>query len=89
MTQRQKSWPAQHFVSALKSGGGFATIILLELCKNSFKRKARRKSSIFSFKVSKLEDVSHKMFFLALQTPKLAGHSCVLRGRRNAFEACQ
>ena len=29
-----------------------------------------------------MEEVSHEMLFLALQTFKLGGHACVLRGRR-------
>ena len=50
MTQCQKSWQAQHFVSALKSGGSFAKFIFFELGKNSFIRKTRIKSSILSLK---------------------------------------
>ena len=56
-------------VSKVVAGvGRCAKIILFELCQNSFIRKTRRKSSIFSFKVSKLEEISHEMLFLALQT---------------------
>ena len=51
MTQCQKSWQAQHLVSVLKSGGSCAKVILVELCKNSFKRKTRMKPSIFKLKV--------------------------------------
>ena len=33
-----------------------------DLCQNIFTAKTRRKSSIFSFKVRKLEEVSHNFF---------------------------
>ena len=49
-------------------------------------KKNAGKSSIFSFKVSKLEEVSHEMLFLALQTLKLGGRSCILRGMRNTSQ---
>ena len=48
----QKSWQGRPFVTALKSGGSGANIIFFELRKNSFIRLTRRKSLIFSFKVS-------------------------------------
>ena len=67
--------PKVVFVSALKSGGSFAKQMLFELCANSLKRKTRRKSSSFRFRVSRLEDVSHEMLVLALQALKLGGHS--------------
>ena len=73
----------------LRSGESVAKIILFELCKNGFIRKTRTKSSIFIFKVCKVEKVSHEMLFLALQTLKLGGRVCLLRGRRNTLEACQ
>ena len=45
MTQCQKWWQGQHFVSCLISGGGFAKIILFELYKlMPSKRTIRRKS---------------------------------------------
>ena len=50
MTQCQKSWQAQNFVSALKSGRSLAKFIFFELGKNSFIRKTRIKSSILSLK---------------------------------------
>ena len=50
VTQCQKSWPGLHFVTALKSGGSSAKIIVLELSQKSFKRKTRGKSRIFSLK---------------------------------------
>ena len=55
---RSQNVAGQHLASAFKSGESFAKFILFELCKNSFITKTRRKSSIFSFKVSKLEEVS-------------------------------
>ena len=70
-------------MSALKIGGSVTKIIFFELCKNSFIRKL----SIFTFKVSKLEEVSHEMLFLALPSFKLGGHSCVLLGREITLEA--
>ena len=85
VTQRQNSWQGQHFVSVLKSGESFAKFILFELCKNSFIRKTRRKSSILSFNVSKLEEVSHELLFWDL----LGGCSGILRGKGNTLEACQ
>eukprot|EP00434_Breviolum_minutum_P025963 symbB.v1.2.022953.t1/scaffold2070.1/size90664/1 len=45
------------------------------------------KSSICSFNVSKLEEVSKEMLILALQTLKLGGRSCVLFGTGHALEA--
>ena len=69
----QKSWQGQHFVSALKSGGSFAKIIRFELCKNTFVRKTRGESSIFSFKVCKVEEVSHEMLVLEACNVKIAG----------------
>ena len=54
MTQWHKSWQAQHFVTALKSCGSRAKIVLLEVCENSFIRKTRIKSSILSFKRVKI-----------------------------------
>ena len=50
MTQCQKSCQAQHFVSALKSGGSVAKFIFFELGKNSFIRKPHIKSSVLSLK---------------------------------------
>ena len=46
--QCQKSCQAQLFVITLKSGGSFAKFMIFELCQNSFRRKTRIKSSIFS-----------------------------------------
>ena len=48
----------------LKRGGSCAKIIFIELCKNSFIRKTRRKSSILNFKMWKVEEVSHEMLRL-------------------------
>ena len=87
VTQCQKSWQAQHLVSVLKSGGSCAKVILVELCKNSFKRKTRMKPSIFKLKVWNLKEVSHEMLVLALQTFKVRCHFRVLRGRRKILEA--
>ena len=71
MTQCQKS----AFCECLEKWRKLRKQMLLELCKNSFIRKTRRKSSIFTSTVSKLERVSQEMVFLALQTLKLGGHS--------------
>ena len=47
VTQCQKSWPGLHFVTALKSGGSSAKIIVLELSQKGFKRKNSRKIAHF------------------------------------------
>ena len=71
MTQCQKSRQGRRFVNALKRGRKNHTFLSVV---KFFIRKTRRKSSIFSFKTG-----GHEMLFLALQTLKLGGHSCVLR----------
>ena len=44
---------------------------------------------IMSFKRWKVEEVSHEMLVLALQSLRMGGHFRVLSGRRNTLEACQ
>ena len=64
----------QHFVSALQSGGNFAKVLVFELRKYRFTRKIyRRKSSIFSFKVLKVEEVSHELLVLEACRLKFGG----------------
>ncbi len=69
MTQSQKSW----LLSILWVGRSVATkIIIFELCKNDFKRKTRNKSSILSFKVSKLDEVLRETLVLKAGCVKIA-----------------
>ena len=58
-----KVMPGVRFVSALKNGGSFAKSYFLSCVKIGL-RETRRKSSIFSFKVPKLEEVLHEMLAL-------------------------
>ena len=76
------------FCDWFEKSGSFAKILLFDLCKNSFIiEKNSQESSIFSFNVSKLEEVSKEMLVLTLKTLKLGGSSCVSCGTSRALEA--
>ena len=45
--------------------------------------------TILTFKVWKVEEVSHEMLVLALSSHKMWGHFRVLRDRRNTLAVCQ
>ena len=78
MTQCQKSWQAQHFVTALKTCGSLAK----SNTENSFIRKTRIKSSILSFKRVKTRgSLAQNARFGASNSR----HFRVLRGRRNTI----
>ena len=75
--------------SRMRSEGFPFIVVVGSVTSLLYGRRDAQCNKIISFKVWKVEEASHEMLVLALQTLKMGSDFRVLSGRRNTLEACQ
>ena len=74
--------------SRMRSEGFPFIVVVGSVTSLLYGRRDAQCDKIISFKVWKVEEASHEMLVLALQTLKMGSDFRVLSGRRNTLEAC-